>query len=376
MIQLVVVAGVVAVGGAFLAVTARDGRLVAIGILVAMVAALLASSPSPTTPTVVFRLLGSVLAAYLLWAATSAPAARAGSVHSEGTGFGPLAEVAAAAAAFSAGLFMAPVKPLSGPVAAQAAGIAIVALALVPLTGRDVFRIGVAAVMMVIGGSLLLEAWVGPASALGQIVVTALLVGIVGATSVLISPIDSPAARPVATAPADTEAARSSEVTPAPGGQVQPARRGTGGATKTPKATPAKDEPAARPGLAPDAPRAGDPLPPVTGLDVELKPATGAPVRRRVPAGPMATRTPPKKLARRAAAEEIVRPAAATEPAAGRSHTSSVRTSPTRSLRGDQAGPRPPAHDAAPNETLSPSVQPQPGSIVSRVKRLRPREPR
>ena len=356
MIQPVVVAGVVAVGGAFLAITARDGRLVAIGILVAMVAALLASSPPPTTPTVVFRLLGSLLAAYLLWAATRGPATRARSVHSEGTGFGPVAEIAAAAAAFSIGWFVAPVKPLPGPVAAQAAGTAIVVLALVPLAGRDVFRIGVAAVMMVIGGSLLLEAWVGPASALGQILVTALLVGIVGATCVLISPMDTPAARRVAAAQADTEVASSSEVISLPHGE---------------------GEPAARAGLVPEIPSTADSLPPVTGLGVELKPPAGAPVRRRVPAGQMATRTPPKRLARRAAAEEIARPAASVDLTTGRSHTSSVRTS-TKSVRGDQARPRPPADDAAVSNEAAPppAVEPQPGSIVNRVKRLRPREPR
>src|ERR1035437_4983380 len=137
MIQLAVVAAVAAVLGGVVAVSARDYRLVALGLLLAMVAAPLASSPEPAVLAIAFRVLGALLAAYLLWAAM-----RAQSIASEGSGIGAVAEVAAATTAFLIGWFVAPVKPLPGPLAAQAAGISLAALAVVPLAGRNVLRAG------------------------------------------------------------------------------------------------------------------------------------------------------------------------------------------------------------------------------------------
>jgi hypothetical protein len=150
-----------------------------------MVAAPLVSSPEPTYTALVFRGLGALLAAYLLWAAT-----RNGSISSEGSAIGVPAEIVAAAAAFCVGWYVVPVKPLAGPLAAQAAGIALVVLALGPLAGRNILRGGVAIAVIALGISLLMEAWTASASSLDQIVTTAVMVGIVGATGLLISPTD------------------------------------------------------------------------------------------------------------------------------------------------------------------------------------------
>lgn len=198
MIQLAVVAAVAAVISGVVAIAARDGRLVALGLVLAMVAAPLASAPEPPALTIAFRILGAMLAGYLLWVA-----ARAQSISSEGSGIGPVAEVAAAAAAFCVGWLVVPVKPLAGPVAAQAAGISLVALAVAPLTGRNVLRVGTGFAVLALGLSLLLGAWVGLASSLQEIVVMALLIGIVGATSLLISPTEPPSPLPGDTAAAD-----------------------------------------------------------------------------------------------------------------------------------------------------------------------------
>lgn len=188
MISLALAAAAAAAIGALVAVAARDRRIVAIGLLVAMVSAPLASSPEPQPLAIALRILGAVLAAYLLWAAASAR-----STGSEGSGIGIAAEIAVAAAAFVVGWFVTPVAPLPGPVAAQAAGMAFVALAITPLTGRNVMRAGIGLTVLVLGISLLLQAWVGPASTLGQIVLVALLIGTVGATSLLLSPSEPPA---------------------------------------------------------------------------------------------------------------------------------------------------------------------------------------
>lgn len=215
MIQPVVAASIVVVAGAVVAVAARDNRLVSLGLLVAMVAATFVSSPLPTSAVLAFRILGALLAAYLLWAS-----AHARSIKSEGTGIGITAELAAAAAAFAVGWFMTAVRPLPGPVAAQAAGIALAALVVVPLTGRNVLRLGIGATLLVIAVSLLREAWLGPASTPEHAVTAALLVGVAGATSLLMSPIEERATQRAA-AGAKAQAAES---TPArdvstPGGQ-------------------------------------------------------------------------------------------------------------------------------------------------------------
>lgn len=183
MIGLAMVGALVAIGGSLVAVVSRDSRLVALGLLTAMVAAPLASSPEPGYLTMVFRFLGAVLAAYLLWTA-----ARSRSIDSEGTGIGAVSELALAVAAFCVGWLATPVKPLAGPLAAQAAGFALVGLAIVPLTSRNVLRAGTAVAILGLGLNLLLWAWIGPASSLQQIVTTALLVGVVGATSLLMAP--------------------------------------------------------------------------------------------------------------------------------------------------------------------------------------------
>jgi hypothetical protein len=188
MIQLAVVAAVAAVAGGVIAIAARDGRIVALGLVLAMVATPLVSAPEPPALAVAFRTLGAVLAGYLLWVA-----ARAESIYGEGSGIGPVAEIAAAVAAFCVGWLVVPVKPMAGPVAAQAAGVSLVVLAIAPLTGRNVLRVGAGFAILTLGLSLLLEAWVAPASALEEIVVMALLIGMVGATSLLISPMGPPA---------------------------------------------------------------------------------------------------------------------------------------------------------------------------------------
>jgi hypothetical protein len=185
MIQLTMVGAMAAVAGGIVAVTGRDSRLVSAGLFLAMVAAPLVSSPEPTYTALVFRLLGAVLTAYLLWAAT-----RTDSISSEGSFIGAPAEIVAAVAAFCVGWYVIPVKPLAGPLAAQAAGIALVVLALGPLAGKNLLRSGVAIAVMALGISLLMEAWTLPSSSLDQILTTTVMVGIVGATGLLVSPAD------------------------------------------------------------------------------------------------------------------------------------------------------------------------------------------
>jgi hypothetical protein len=174
-------AAVAVVLGGVVAVTARDGRIVVLGVMLAAVAAPLVASPLPDSLAVTARILGAMLAAYLLWAAAGSR-----SIDGAGSSIGLVAEGAIALAAFTVGLAVAPVDPLAGPAEAQAAGLSMIALAVVPLAGRDVFRMGVGVILLTLGGSLLVGAWTGPAFPLGQLATAALLVGIAGATGLLI----------------------------------------------------------------------------------------------------------------------------------------------------------------------------------------------
>ncbi|HEX7498000.1 MAG TPA: hypothetical protein VF344_06015 [Candidatus Limnocylindrales bacterium] len=206
MIQLHDVAAVVVVCAAVAALTSRDARGVATGLLVAMAVSPLASSPAPSALAISLRVIGALLAAYLL-----GTAARRRLVSSEGSSGGLLAEGALAAAAFCVGWWASPVAPLPGSLAAQAAGVSLAAIAVVPLTGRDPLRSGTAVVTLIVAFSLLFEAWVGPSSPLQQLVWTGLLVGAIGATSVLISPVVENAAE----APMAIPAAVAIEIPPA-----------------------------------------------------------------------------------------------------------------------------------------------------------------
>jgi hypothetical protein len=183
MIEPAVVAALAAVGGGIVAVTARAGWKIALGLAVAIAAAPLAASPLPGSLSLLARFAGAMLAAYLLWVGT-----RVKAIRSDGSAIGLAAETAIAAAAFLIGLWIAPVKPLPGPAAEQAAGLALVALAVIPLIGRDVLRVGIGAALLAVGLSLLSEAWLGPAQPFEQFALAALLVAILGATSLLVAP--------------------------------------------------------------------------------------------------------------------------------------------------------------------------------------------
>jgi hypothetical protein len=184
MIDAAAVAALAAIAGGVVAVTARNGRSIALGLAVALTAAPLAASPLPGQLGLFARIAGAVLAADLLWVGT-----RVNAVRSEGSAIGPAAEAAIAAAAFLIGLWIAPVKPMPGPVTEQAAGMALVALAVIPLVGRDALRLGIGAALLALGLSLLREAWLGPAPSFEHFAVTALLVAILGATSLLVAPV-------------------------------------------------------------------------------------------------------------------------------------------------------------------------------------------
>ncbi len=187
MLSVSVLAALASVAGAVLVTTARDSRLAVLGLMTATIASSFVASPFPGSLAVTARVLGAILAAYLLWtAASAAPTGNSGSI------LGPVAEACAAVAAYLLGLAIRPVDPLGGLPEAQAAGLAVLVLAVAPLASRDALRVGMGVLLLALGGSLIIAAWSGqPGGALQppdleQFIVAVLLVGVAGATSLLV----------------------------------------------------------------------------------------------------------------------------------------------------------------------------------------------
>jgi hypothetical protein len=216
-IDLATAAAVTAVAAAAFAVGARDVRAMAAGLAVAMLAAPFAATPPPGALPLAARIAGALLGADLMWVG-----ARVKGIRSDGSATGLPADAAVAAAAFLAGLWIVPVTPLVGPVTEQAAGVALVVLAIVPLAGRDAQRAGMGAALLCLGLSLLRETWIGPAPALEALALAVLLAGILGATSLLMTPEREPLADPMDESgppaePAPSEVVRRRSPTVAPG---------------------------------------------------------------------------------------------------------------------------------------------------------------
>jgi hypothetical protein len=186
MISLPLAAGLVVVAAAAVAVTLTDGRAVAAGLLVALAVSPFATEPLPGPLEIAARLVAALLAAYVLWIVM-----KGGGVNSEGSAIGVAAELAVAAAAYTAGWWVEPVRPLQAPVAEQATGFALVALAILPLAGSNVLRAGIGVMLIALGASLVMQTWLGPAPALAQLALTALLLAIPAALSLLVDPDDA-----------------------------------------------------------------------------------------------------------------------------------------------------------------------------------------
>jgi len=163
------------VAGAVVAVSARDGRPAVVGLALTLVFAPLIADPLDTPLALAGRLTGAVLAVYLLWIAV-----RGGGLTG-GSRIGWPAEALLAGAAFVIGFEMQGLGSTAlGPIEAQAAGVALGALAIVPLTtGRDILRVGIGLVL-VLQAALLIRVGVGGTPSELEQVVTAVLIAALG----------------------------------------------------------------------------------------------------------------------------------------------------------------------------------------------------
>ena len=172
---------VATLAGAVLAVTARDVRSVVLGLLVLLLAAPLISDPWPAPVSTLVRIAAGLLAARLIVVGVRDLGPTVGTPLGWPTG-AILAAGAAITGFASHGLGATGL----GPPEAQAAGFGLIALAIAPLVvGRDVLRLGVGAVLLVVGATLVRAALDRPASEGDQLVAGILTVALGGAVAVI-----------------------------------------------------------------------------------------------------------------------------------------------------------------------------------------------
>ena len=174
--------------GAIVATSARNARTAVLGLVVVLVGAALVADPLPDSLGLLARLIGSVLCGYLLWVAT-----RGGDAVTGGSRLGWPTELLVAAAAAMAGYASHTsagpgggggivIGAADGPALAQAAGFAVAALAAGPIVnGRDVVRMGIGLLLLILGTVLVRSALGGDPGIVEQLVIGG-LVAVVGGT--------------------------------------------------------------------------------------------------------------------------------------------------------------------------------------------------
>ena len=176
------------VGGAVVVVAARDTRTVLLALAVTLVASPLLADPLSAPLGLAARLVGAILATYLLWVV--ARDRGDGSLlpsPTEGSRIGWPAEVLVAAGAAVVGFAAHGLgAPASGPLLASAAGFAVAALALTPVvTGRDVVRVGTGLLLLIDAALLVRTALGGTPGEVEQLVTATLLIVLAGSLAAL-----------------------------------------------------------------------------------------------------------------------------------------------------------------------------------------------
>lgn len=179
---LLVVAAVFTAGGALIAVTGRDARIALYGLLTALAAAPFLADPLPDPAPLAARIVAALLGGRLLFVVL-----RETTVVTRGSLVGLPAEGLAAAAAFVVGYGTIGLgSPALGPAVAQAAGFALIVIAVAPIVrGTDIFRLGVALAILLTGAELVRVGLAGTPSPLEQLMTAGLTIGLLGTVAVL-----------------------------------------------------------------------------------------------------------------------------------------------------------------------------------------------
>lgn len=202
MTPILVTAAIAVVAGAVVAVSARDVRLVLVGLAVCLLVAPLVADPLPDVSPLVARAAASLLALEILNLAI-----RDREHALRGSLLGWPAKACAAGAAAIAGYAVvngitpdaqvlreigsASVTPVP---MARAAGFALLALCAAPvLAGRDPLRMSIGGLLLLTGGELVRTGVVGPATGLEQLAVGGVAIALAVAFGALVTGAASPA---------------------------------------------------------------------------------------------------------------------------------------------------------------------------------------
>jgi hypothetical protein len=168
--------------GAVVAGSARNARAAILGLVATLVFGPLLTGPTAQPLGLAARLVGSILAGYLLWVA-----ARGSGVRTGGSRLGWPAEMLVAAAAAVVGYASHGLgAPAVGPAPAQAAGFALAALSIALIAnGRDIVRVGTGLLLLASGAILVRTALGGTPEPLEQVVIAGLIASLGGAVAVL-----------------------------------------------------------------------------------------------------------------------------------------------------------------------------------------------
>jgi hypothetical protein len=168
--------------GAVVAGSVRNARTATLGLVITMVGAPFIADPIPAPLTLAARVIGAILAGYLLWIAARGPRLRTGGSLVGWPTEAFLAVAAAAVGYGSDGLG----APAGGPALAAAAGFALAALSVLPtVTGRDILRIGIGLALLLQGALLIRTSLGGTPDPLEELVTAGLVAALGGAVAIL-----------------------------------------------------------------------------------------------------------------------------------------------------------------------------------------------
>jgi len=170
------------IAGSIAAVSTREARTAVLALALVLVVSPLLADPLAEPAGLAARLIGAILAAYLLWIVVRGrPASGISAPETGGSRIGWPAEVLVAAAAAVVGFAAHGLgAPAVGPPIVSAAGFAVAAVAAVPvMTGRDALRVGLGIVLL-IDAALLVRVGLGGTPGPLEALVTAGLVAALG----------------------------------------------------------------------------------------------------------------------------------------------------------------------------------------------------
>ena len=168
--------------GAVVAGSARNARTAIFGLVITMVGVPVLADPLPEPLALAARLVAALLAGYLLWVAARGHRVRTGGSLVGWPTDAFLAMGAAVVGYGSHGLG----APAAGPELAAAAGLALAALAVLPVvTGRDILRVGLGLMLLLSGALLIRTSLGGTPDPLEQLVTAGLVATLGGAVAIL-----------------------------------------------------------------------------------------------------------------------------------------------------------------------------------------------